>query len=668
MTIEKLIPNQLRVVVDGSLFGFNSSEELTPAIPCAGQERAVAALKTALAVPGPGYHVLTIGGEGSGRLDCLTSVLNEFVSANGKTLNPDRVLLPVRGRVNYFEEIQLLNGHAQALINVCQQVVKVTVDGDLEQQSLMIQELREGFSDFPLLNDYINWLDDSSLLLMAGENSAFEYRELQRMIPLFLHAGSRTGTPIIRDVFTDTASLLGTLSTDAESGRSVITAGSLVQASEGFLIIDALRLVEDPLNWRILRDILKNNLIPLHEIQAVSSSHGSGSLPLNGYIALTCRVILICDANSFENFQALEPELENLFPVIAEFESEMERNDQNTDTCTRIITALSREYNCLPLDKQAMAIMVDTAARLTGTQHRLTLSRTGLSRILREASLLADLGGDGVISSKQVKTTIEQCRQRVIADHRDAVQAILHGEMQIELTGKVVGQINGLTMVGAGLASYLEPARITATVRPGDGAVVDIEREANLGGSIHSKGVLILSSLLASRYSPHAPLSLIASLVLEQSYAYVDGDSASAAEMMAILSAIAEVPLVQNLAITGSIDQRGQILCVGDINRKIEGFYHLCHKHGAVVDAGVVIPATNLRDLMLQDDVAEAVNEGRFSIFAVTTVDDVIELFTGMEAGAEDENHAFPTGSFNAQMHDALKQFAEENKHEHKDD
>ena len=134
------------------------------------------------------------------------------------------------------------------------------------------------------------------------------------------------------------------------------------------------------------------------------------------------------------------------------------------------------------------------------------------------------------------------------------------------------------------------------------------------------------------------------------------------------LSAIAEVPLVQNLAITGSIDQRGQILCVGDINRKIEGFYRLCHQHGAVVDAGVVIPATNLRDLMLQDDVAEAVNEGRFSILAVTTVDDVIELFTGMEAGTEDENHAFPAGSFNARMHDALKQFAEENKHEHKDD
>jgi predicted ATP-dependent protease len=315
-----------------------------------------------------------------------------------------------------------------------------------------------------------------------------------------------------------------------------------------------------------------------------------------------------------------------------------------------------------------MALMIDSAARYTGTQHRLTLSRTGLSRLLREASLLANNSGEAVITRNHIRTTIEQGRQRLLIDRRDAVQAILQGEMQIELTGKVVGQINGLTMVGAGIQSYLEPARITATVRPGDGAVVDIEREVNLGGSIHSKGVLILSSLLAARYSPHAPLSLIASLVFEQSYAYVDGDSASAAEMMAILSAISCVPLKQSIAMTGSIDQRGQILCVGDINKKIEGFYRLCQQHGSVADAGVVIPRTNLRDLMLDDDVIQAVNDGHFTIYAVTTIDDVIEIFTAMEAGLEGDDHQFPTGSFNALMHDSLKQFAEENKHDHKDD
>ena len=667
MTIEKLTPDQLHLLTGNRLFGFSNSAELIPAKPCRGQERAIAALKTALAVPGSDYHVMVIGGEDTGRLDCLYSVLNEYAIASADTENPDRLLLPIRGNVNQYEEIQLQNGHAQTLINFCQQVAIATINRDTDQQSLMIQELRAGFTELPLLSTYIDWLDDFSLLLLAGENSEFDYRELQRMIPILLHAGSRTGTAIIRDVFTDTASLLGTLSTDTLSGRKVINSGSLIQASGGYLIIDALRFIEEPQQWRILRDILKNGLIPLQAIQSVSSPQGGGSLPLNGYIPLTCRVILICDSSIFEQFHVLEPDPEKLFPVIAEFESEIERNDQNAQLIANTIAALIRQHRCLPLDNHAMALMIDTAARFTGTQHRLTLSRTGLSRLLREASLLADMSDQGVISDIHIRTIIDQRRQRLLIDRRDAVQAILHGEMQIELTGKVVGQINGLTMVGAGLQSYLEPARITATVRPGDGAIVDIEREVNLGGSIHSKGVLILSSLLASRYSPHAPLSLIASLVFEQSYAYVDGDSASAAEMMAILSAISGVPLLQSLAMTGSIDQRGQILCVGDINKKIEGFYRLCQQHGSVIDAGVVIPRTNLRDLMLDDDIVQAVDDGHFTIHAVTTIDDVIELFTTMVAGTEDANHVFPSGSFNALMHDSLKQFAEENKHEHKD-
>lgn len=253
-------------------------------------------------------------------------------------------------------------------------------------------------------------------------------------------------------------------------------------------------------------------------------------------------------------------------------------------------------------------------------------------------------------------------------DRRDSMQSILDGETQIELTGRVIGQLNSLTVIGSGVQSYPEPSRITATVRPGDGAVVDIEREVNLGGSIHSKGVLILTSLLASRYSRHTPLSLVASVVFEQSYAYVDGDSASAAEMLAILSALAEIPLAQNLAMTGSIDQRGQILCIGDVNQKIEGFYRLCQAHGGVDGAGVVIPRTNLRDLMLEEDVVEAVRDGRFDIHTVTTIDDVIKLFTGMDAGTEDKDHEFPAETFNALVHESLKQFSEEKKHEHKDD
>ncbi len=668
MAIETLDSLQLRLSTDDCIFNASSSDELSPASPCLGQDRAVAALQTALAVPGPGYHMMVIGKQGTARLGCLTSLLKEFSSSKVNTENPDRVLLPVKGHVSQYEEFHLQQGRARKLINICQQVVTATINNDAEAQTELIKELRNAYPASPGLTEYIDWLDDFSLLLLAGENSDFEYRELQQMIPLLLHTGGQDSIPILRDPFVDMASLLGTLTTDLETGRKILNAGSLIQASGGFLIIDGQGLSEDLQLWRILRDILNSGLIPLHAISSVSSPQAGGSLPLNGNIRLTCRVILICDASVFEQFQALEGELDHLFPVIAEFEAEMKRNDENTCAAASIISALIKQYHCLPLDIQAMATMLDCAVRLSGSRDHITLSRNSLSRLLREASLLASQSGKSMVTRKHVETVIQQGRLRVWADQRDATQSIINGETQVELTGKVIGQINGLTIVGSGEQSYLEPSRLTATVRAGDGAVVDIEREVNLGGAIHSKGVLILTSLLASRYSRHVPLSMIASLVFEQSYAYVDGDSASAAEMMAILSAITEIPIKQNLAITGSIDQRGQILCIGDINRKIEGYYRLCHHHGGLGDAGVVIPKTNLRDLMLDDDVVQAVADGRFTINTVSTLDDVIELFTGMNPGSEDDKREFPVGSFNALVQDSLKQFAEENKHDHKDD
>jgi predicted ATP-dependent protease len=286
MAIETLSSNELRLATDDNIFNVSSSDELTPASPCIGQDRAVAALQTALAIPGPGYHVMVIGREGTERLNCLTSVLNDFASAKVKIENPDRVLLPVKGHVSQYEEVQLQHGRARKLINACQQVVAATINNDAEYQTSLIKELRSSYSESPRLIEYMHWLDEFSLLLLAGENSDFEYRELQQMIPLFLHAGSQDSRSILTDPFTDTASLLGTLITDQESGRRIINAGSLIQASGGFLIIDGQRLSEDLLLWRILRDILRSGLIPLNAMSSVSSPQTGGSLPINGNIQL----------------------------------------------------------------------------------------------------------------------------------------------------------------------------------------------------------------------------------------------------------------------------------------------------------------------------------------------------------------------------------------------
>lgn len=673
MTIESLNPHHLQKLTDDKLFDFKSSNELLSATTCTGQSNAVTALRSALSIPGQGFHIIAVGKEGTARLECIYSVVKELETPN--QINVDRVLLPVRGRYGAYEETQLKSGGAHYFITACRSIIKAAIEAKPESRALELKTLLEKYAGRPLLSNYLQWLDDVTALVLDEvqlENKIAKAQniELQGMLPVLLHSNQQQNRICLMDPLPDPSSLLGAAVVDSESGCMTIHGGTLIQASTGFLIIDGSRLASNKAHWQLLRGILKTGLIPLNAIPSTKSVQAGSQgrdINLSGVIRLTCKVILLCDSSTLDALNDADPEIENIFSSIVEFESEMERSDQTVIAVARLISGLVQKYGCLPLDAKAMATMIDVSARLTDCQHRLTLNRAVLSKYLREASMLANQAGNEIISRRQIKNVIARDRDRLIVDRRDALQAIIVNETRVELTGKVIGQINGLTIVGTGVQSYLEPSRITATVRAGEGAVVDIEREVNLGGSIHSKGVMILTSLLASRYSRHNPLSLIATLVFEQSYSDVDGDSASAAEIMAILSAVTEIPIKQNLAITGSIDQRGQILCVGDINNKIEGYYRLVQMYGDVRGAGVVIPTGNMRDLMLHDELVADVAGGRFNIYAVSMLDELIELYTGMQAGIEDENHEFPAGSFNAHVYASLKQFAEEKKEDHKD-
>ena len=589
MTHEKLTKDQLGICTDGSQVGFSSSEEVSPAGPCTGQQRAVTAIATALKISGPGYHVLAIGKKGTGKMNCIYSVARDHADSMHVESTPDRVLLPIQGRESMYQEVQFTDRRGEVFINMSEQAVFAAFSQNAELYSGVAQDMRAGFSQYSSLEDYLRWLDDYCLMLMAGENTDYEYRQLHQILPVLLHTGHEEGMPVVREPFPDAASLLGSYSVDTEIGRKHVLAGSLIQASNGILIIDARQFVENVANWRLFREILNNGLIPLNSILSTQAQQSS-SLPMNGFAELTCRVILVCDLDVYYQLQAIDAHLDHLFPIVAEFENSMPRNLDNIATSIKIFTALAEQYQCLPLNRDAMALLTDISSRLAGSQRRLSLSRTSLSRCLREANQVAVMEGSSGIKATHIRQAMADQEQRVVADKMDSIESVLHGETRVELSGRVAGQINSLTMVTTAMQSYLEPSRITATVRAGDGSVVDIEREVNLGGSIHSKGVLILASLLSGRYSRHLPLSLVASLVFEQSYSEIDGDSASAAEMMTLLSAITEVPLKQNLAITGSIDQRGQILCVGDINEKIEGFYRLCEHHGNLDGMGVVIP------------------------------------------------------------------------------
>jgi predicted ATP-dependent protease len=663
----KLAPTQLCLKTDTREFEFTTSDDIEPGLPCLGQERAVEALRTGLSIPGPGFHILALGAEGIGRTDCIFSVLSEFAPTDEAT--SDRCLLPGKAHQGMVEELELPAGRGQVLIEGCAELIRATSAKDSQQRKKILSELTSSFADQTQLTDFLSRLDLESALQVESDSEQADVRPLLQMLPQCIVEGETDGIPCQIDRSPDPASLLGTCTVDPDSGTTLLNAGSLLQASGGCLLVDGRLLAENIAWWRSLRDVLRTGFIPLGSIPAAYPTQQASPAPLSGYLRLTAKVILLCDQYVLDRLQEIEPDMERIFPVIAEFDSRVERNSRSIDDSARIMAAAIQQYGCLPFNRDAMALMMDISSLISGSRDKLSLYRSGLSNLLREASHIAHQSGDKVVTPVQVQAVIDQRKSRVAIARKESIQAIIDGETLVELNGSVVGQANGLTVVGSGVQAYIEPARITAAVRAGEGAIIDIERETELGGSIHSKGILILAGLLGSRYSPHESLSLIASLVVEQNYSELDGDSASLAEALALLSAIAGIPLKQSFAITGSIDQRGQVQCIGEVNMKIEGYFELCSKAGLDGSHGVIIPSGNINDLMLDKEVVQAVKQGQFSIYAVTRLDQAIELLTDMSAGERDDKGEFPSGSFNHTVVTAVHQYAEEKKQQdHKDD
>jgi predicted ATP-dependent protease len=311
------------------------------------------------------------------------------------------------------------------------------------------------------------------------------------------------------------------------------------------------------------------------------------------------------------------------------------------------------------LDRTAVARVIDHSARLVGDAERLSTHMRSVSDLLREADYWAGEAGRNVVEAADVQQAID-CQIR----RADRVRERLHEEIQrgtilIDTEGQKAGQVNGLSVIELGDFTFGQPSRITATTRLGKGEVIDIEREVELGGAVHSKGVLILSNFMAARYAKEQPLSLSASLVFEQTYGMVEGDSASVAELCALLSALADVPIKQSLAVTGSVNQHGQVQAIGGVNEKIEGFFDVCKARGLIGDQGVLIPAGNAKHLMLRQDIVEMAAAGKFHVYAVETVDQAVSLLTGVPAGARDQDGNFPDGSINQQVEHRLAALAQ---------
>jgi len=450
------------------------------------------------------------------------------------------------------------------------------------------------------------------------------------------------------------AGLIGRVEHIAQMGALVtdfmlIKPGALHRANGGYLMLDARKVLMQPFAWEGLKRVLSAREIRIESLGQALSLVSTVSLEPEP-IPLNLKVILLGEPLLYYLLSEYDPEFSELFKAAVDFGRDMPRNGDSNQLYARLIATLARRDRLLDLDRGAVARVIEYGARLVEDAEKLSVRLREITDLLREADHWAREAGRGVIGANDVQAAIDARIFRSDRIRERLQEAIQRGTLLIDTSGERVGQVNGLSIVDLGNFMFGHPSRITASVRLGRGEVLDIQREVELSGPIHSKGVLILSGFLGARYAPDRPLALSASLVFEQTYGEVEGDSASSAELYALLSALANAPIRQSFAVTGSVNQHGQIQPIGGVNEKIEGFFDVCRMRGLSGEQGVLIPATNVKHLMLRQDVIEAVRNSQFRIYPVSSIDEGIEILTGLPAGTREANGLFPDGTINQRI------------------
>lgn len=539
----------------------------------------------------------------------------------------------------------------------------------------VIDETRAPFRDLAPVIEHIetvrsDLIENVAIFLIKSDDGEEAPSDLQaaglfdryEVNVLVAQPDSASGVPVIEESHPTLGNLLGRIEYVSQRGILVtnfrlIKAGALHRANGGYLMLDARGLLTEPFSWTALKRALRGEEIAIEDVSRFVGLTGSVSLEPDP-IPLKVKVVLFGERTLYFLLAALDPELAEHFKVLADFDDDIERTGDNELMLARLIAEIAQKSGLSALDREAVGLVLDHAARLANHAGKLSLVVEQLREVLIEAGFYARKEKRDAILREDVEHALA-ARVRRAARLRDRVQeSILEKVALIATSGARVGQVNGLSVIELGGFAFGRPTRITCQVRPGGGKVVDIEREVELGGPIHSKGVLILSGFLAGRYALDTPMSLFASLVFEQSYGGVEGDSASSAELYSLLSALSDIPLRQDLAVTGSVNQHGEVQAIGGVNEKIEGFFDICSARGLTGTQGVLIPQANIRHLMLRRDVRDACDDGRFAVYPVATIDEGIGLLTGVAAGAREPDGAYPHGSVNARVEDRLRAFA----------
>jgi predicted ATP-dependent protease len=539
----------------------------------------------------------------------------------------------------------------------------------------LIDETKAAFSDIPRIIEHVetvraDLVENVAMFVAKGEDGESEPDDLRPGSPfdryevnvLVTQDASDAGSRVVEELHPTLGNLIGRIEYVSHRGVLVtnfrlIKAGAIHRANGGYLLLDARSVLMEPFSWPALKRTLRRGQIAIEDVTRFLGLTSTVSLEPDP-IPLKVKVVLFGDRLLYFLLAALDPEVGEHFKVLADFENDLARTPENEAILARLVASVARRDELKALDRSAVARVLEHAARLADHAGKLSLVVEQVREVLIEADFCAGAAKRDIVSQADIDCALDSRIARAARLRDRAQEAILENVALINTSGTHAGQINGLSVIELGGLAFGRPTRITCQVRPGSGKVVDIEREVELGGPVHSKGVLILSGFLAGRYALDTPMSLFASLVFEQSYGGVEGDSASSAELYALLSALADVPLRQDLAVTGSVNQHGEVQAIGGANEKIEGFFDICQARGLTGTQGVLIPVANVQHLMLRKDVIEACATGRFAVYPITTVDQGIALLTGLAAGERGADGFYPPGSFNRRVEDRLRAFA----------
>ena len=500
--------------------------------------------------------------------------------------------------------------------------------------------------------------------ILGGDETDMNSPAMRRYkVNLIIDHSEQEGAPVVYEDNPTYANLVGKVEHMSQMGALVtdfnlIKSGALHRANGGSLVLDARKILTQPGAWEGLKRVLKSEYIKIESLAEMFSLLSTVMLEPEP-IPLDVKVVMVGSPYVYYLLQYYDPEFSELFKVAADFDVQMERDGNYQEMYARMMRSVVDKENLLHFDNAAIGRVIEEASRMVGDGERLTTKIREITDLMLEADYWARQNGHDDVNSDDVQQAIESRIYRSDRLRQRVQEEIQRGTLLIDTEGETAGQVNGLAVLQLGDFMFGRPHRITARIQVGKGELIDIEREAKLGGPLHSKGVLILSGFLGARYAVNQPLSLKASLVFEQSYGGIEGDSASSTELYALLSAISRAPINQGLAVTGSVNQFGEIQAIGGVNEKIEGFYDVCHNKGLTGDQGVLIPEANVKHLMLRKDVVEAVQNEKFHIYPVKTVDEGMELLTGVSAGEPDENNRYPENTINGMVQQRLAEMAE---------